>query len=205
MVVIYGAMYAWYISLPYNTGKLPEDVQSILASSGHGAVLSPGSPFYYVPFVSAMIACVGLLMLARWARTLLLVSTVAGLLIVPFAGVWVSVPFEAFIGSIAGILGPALLGIAYSSPIADKLSRGGGGVVPEEQEQGELAAKPDEQMVEVFHTRDQTLVAVLRSALEENDIHFSFVADTARLFVPERDAERVKEILHQLNAHDSVC
>jgi hypothetical protein len=37
-------------------------------------------------------------------------------------------------------------------------------------------------------------VAVLRSALEENDIHFSFVADTARLFVPERDAERVKEI-----------
>lgn len=200
MVVVFGITYAWYFSLSYNTGKQPEDIQSILAHSGHGAVLSPGSPLYYVPFISAMIACIGLLMLARWARTLLLASTVAGLLIVPFAGVWVMAPFESFVGTIAGILGPALLGIAYSSPIAGKLSGGGAEDVPEEPEHVSLASEPDEGMVEVFETRDERLVAVIQSVLQENDIPFHFGAGAAQLFVPERDADRVREILLQLNS-----
>lgn len=219
LVLGYGVMYSWYFSLAYNVGTLPEDIQSILRYSGYGAVLSPNSPLYFVPFVAALIGCVGLLILARWGRTLLMASIVAGVVIAPFTGVFVATAFEGLIGAIAGTLGPLLLGIAYSSPIAARLSRWNDAALEPGKQRITmgLTREPGERVVEVLRSGDGSLLAVLESVLTENDIPFSLAGESiqdlfgggrlggynfaigpARLFVRERDAAKVREILQEL-------
>jgi hypothetical protein len=224
LVLVYGLTSAWYFVLPYNRHKLPENVQAILAYAGYEAVLAADSPLYYVSIALTFVACLGLLLLARWGRTALVGSAIAAIAITPFAGVSVVAPFDSFVGSIAGTLGAVLLGISFSSPIREQLSSGSALMTHEELTEArkdEPAPTPDEKIVEVFRSGDESLIPVLESVLMENDIPFSFSGETiqdlfaggrlggfnfalgpARLFVRERDAAHVREILYEMGIEE---
>jgi hypothetical protein len=221
LVAGFAIAYAWYFALGSNTHKLPDAVQAILSHQGHGAILPEGSPLYYAPFVAAMVGSVGLLMMTRWGRTVLLASIASDVLLIPFAGVGVVAPFDALIGSIAWLLGAFILGVAYSPPIAAQLRRFGRKIT--EEDDFILQPQPTEKVVEVFSSGDESLLLVLESVLNEHGIPFSlageniqdlfaagrlggfnFAIGPARLFVREDDVPRVKDVLRELGVEDRV-
>lgn len=219
LVLAYALTYAWYFTLSDRTAKLPADIQKILEYSGYGSILPAASPLHHLPFFAAMAGCVGLLLYARWGRALLLASVVAGLAIVPFAGIAITPAIDGFVGSIAGTLGVIVLAFSFSPPVAGRLGR----VTADEEETrvqlaGSLAHQPSVEVIEVFRSDDETLLRVLEAALFENDIPFTLVNDLgqdlvpvdglgsynlargpARLFVHQRDETRAREILHELH------
>jgi len=220
LVLAYAATYVWYFTLADRTVKLPADIQKILEYSGYGSRLSGESVFHVLPFFAAMAACVGLLLYARWGRTLLLASIVGGIALVAFAGISITPAFDGFVGSIASTLGAMVLAFSFTPPIAARLGRTTvtEAVTPEPSQES-LAPQPSADAVEVFRSNDETLLKVLEAALFENDIPFTLVNDLAQdlvpidglgsynlargpacLFVHQRDEERVRELLHELNA-----
>lgn len=220
LVLAYALTYVWYFTLTDRTAKLPADMQRILEYSGYGALLPADSLLHSVPFIAAMAGCIGLVLYARWGRLALLASIVAGLAVVPFAGLTITPPLDGFVGAVAGTLGAIVLAFSFSPPIAARLAHESAGEAGSgEQSSQPLSPPSSEEAIEVFRSNDESLLKVLEAALFENDIPFTLVNDLgqdlvpvdglgsynlargpARLFVRHADGARAKEILRELHA-----
>lgn len=111
-------LYVWVFSISY--AKQPQEVREALAYAGRGAVLPVTATVPYLFLVAYLIATAGLLAWKNWARRLFLIVLVAGIIMRPLRGVSVSPPFNAFLGSIFGVLTGVILAVIYLPPLAAK-------------------------------------------------------------------------------------
>jgi hypothetical protein len=99
---------------------LPPEQQAWLASRAApaSALHSLAGMLSFGAFIAMCIGLAGLLAFQRWARSLVLVATIAIYLPMPLSGTVVLSGFAYTMDSVAAILWGVLLAVAYWSPVA---------------------------------------------------------------------------------------
>lgn len=92
---------------------LDENVQRLLDVDGYGTMI-PEHDFAYVPWVFvSLLSYVGLFLLRRWGRDLLVVVYLATLILSPFSGVMIHASYERFFFTVFMLSDGMILGLLF--------------------------------------------------------------------------------------------
>jgi hypothetical protein len=90
-----------------------ENVQRLLDADGYGTKL-PEHEFAYVPWVFiSLLSYMGLLLFRRWGRDLLVAVYILTLVLSPFSGVMIHVPYERFFFTVFMLSDGMILGLLF--------------------------------------------------------------------------------------------
>lgn len=209
----------WWYALPAKWNLLPQTTRELLRHNGTNALIPIDHPIqtfsYYAFYGSILGAGIGLALLKRWGRTLLVVHVVIALLIALASGVIVVPAFDGFIGSIAATLTAVILGISFSEPVSTELRRRAA-PVPESTD----TPSPEEtDLVLLLETGDASRLAVIKSWLTASGIEFvvstdetqdyfaggrlgghNFALGPTRLYVRAEDADSARAFIDDVES-----
>jgi hypothetical protein len=191
LLVVTTAVNLWWISLPDGWSRLPASTQEILRYSGRDALLPSehwlSSWNYYLYYSLLLAAAIGLFLMRRWGRTLLLIHSAFATALALVTGIVVSPPIDVFVGSVAVILTGVVLGVAYFSPIAHQFV--GHPMIPD-----------DLRFVSLLETSDAQWFNTTTSWLDAAGIEYAVQGDpirdgAVRIFVHEEDASAARSVV----------
>jgi hypothetical protein len=123
LVIVSVALHLLWIFLPLVLTVTP-DLNEAVRWSGYGGLSVLQHPLFYISITATkIVAAVGLLLFLSWGRWLQLAVLATGVAALPFGGVSVALPLDNVIGALQGVADGAILGLAFSSPIADGIRK----------------------------------------------------------------------------------
>lgn len=120
LVVISATSYIIWFCLPYFSGYLSEDQQSLAGYYGYGAILPVLDIYYYGSwFGFSLVASVGMFFIQNWARHLFLCLIILDIVLAPVSGFMVQAPLDTAFSSLSQLVDGAILLMAYTSPLSE--------------------------------------------------------------------------------------
>ncbi|GEM_PF-5583353 len=197
LVFLWIVAYGWVVSLPVGHDKQPSYVAQALQFSQRGAMLPLPASAEFLLLFAGIVSALGLVFFSRIARGVFTLFTVTAIALKLFGGVSVMPPFESMLLSITMLLQGVVLGAAFSSPLRERFEVSeeidGSDAPPVEEEEGEVEAEAEEELVELLETSSADVATAIASRLAAADIEFTTAGvDSVRFLVLEGDLPRAK-------------
>ena len=167
LVVAFAVLYVWWWSLPFSPYMHSESLRAALEHNGQGAIVPPNNTTGYLFLFATLAAVAGLFFYQAWARTLLLITTIASVAFSTLGGIAVVGPFDGTLGYASTLLNGVVLAAAYRKP-----------------------AVAEDDAVTVYETADPATLPAVHSLL-----HDAGIESAAKLTVRRSDAVVAKDVM----------